>query len=492
MWEKLRQAVGWLRSPADELSDRVLHGGVWSTLLNVTDRALRIVHLVVLARLLSPSAFGLLGIALLTKTVLSTLSTPGIEPAFVQQTDAEAERFLDTIWVIYTVRGLAVTLVAFLFAPVVAMAFGAPAATPVIRVIGATELLRGVVNPAVLSFRRDLEFHKQFAYTTSGTAVEFLVAVVGAVVWGSVWALVAGIVASRTMRLIVSYLLSDYRPTVSFDVEAARELFGFGKWIWATTLVVLLATLGDDAVVGLVLATAALGFYQAAFRLSNAPATEVTHVISSVTVPAYAKVADDPSELRTAFGRTLRVTSAVVVPMAVGIALVAPAFVPATMGPAWEPMVPAMQILALAGLVRAVIGLGGSLFKGTGVPRWDFRVNAVRAAVIVMTIWPLTDVWGIAGAATSVALGAVAALPLWLVGTIRISGLPVADHVRSFVGPLIGVAVMAGPVVAVRRPTLLGVAAAVVAGVVVYTAATATVYRFQSTDALTDLRVMVE
>jgi O-antigen/teichoic acid export membrane protein len=492
VWERLRRVVDWLRSPTGELSDRVLHGGVWSTLLNVTDRVLRLLHLVVLARLLSPSAFGLLGIALLTKTILSVLSTPGIEPAFVQQTDADAERYLDTIWVFYVVRGTAVAAAAFVFAPLVASFFHAPSATPVVRVVGATELLRGFVNPTVLSFRRDFKFHKQFAYTASGTVAEFLVAVVCAVVWGSVWALVAGIVASRTVRLVVSYVLSGYRPAVSFDREAAHELLSFGKWIWGTTLVVALATMGDDAVVGWALATAALGFYQVGFRLSNAPATEVTHVISSVTVPAYAKIRADPEALRTAFGRTLRVTSAIVVPMAAGIILVAPAFVPVTMGPAWTPMVPAMQTLALAGLVRAVIGLGGALFKGAGVPRWDFEVNAVRAAVIAVTIWPLTAGWGIAGAAASVALGALAALPLWLVRTTAASGLSIGAHARSFLGPVIGVAAMTVPVVAVRRPTAVGVVAAVAVGAIVYTTTTVTAYRFQSADALSDLRSLVE
>ena len=490
MGRLFRRFVSRVTTPGEDLRDRVLHGGLWATALNVTDRALRIVYLVVLARLLSPSAFGLLGIALVTKTVLSTLSNPGIEPAFVQRTDANAERYLDTIWVFYAVRGTVVAVAAFVLAPVVASLFGAPGATPVVRAVGATELLRGLVNPAVLSFRRDLEFHKQFAYTASGTAVEFAVAVGGALLWGSVWALVAGIAASRTVRLLVSYLLSGYRPSVEFDAGAARELLSFGKWIWATTLVVLLATMGDDVVVGWALATAALGFYQVSFRLSNAPATEVTHVISSVTVPAYAKIRDDPTALRTAYGRTLRVTSAVVVPMAAGVALVAPAFVPVTMGSAWTPMVPAMQILAAAGLVRAVIGVGGALFKGAGVPQWDFWTNAVRAAVIAVTIWPLTDGWGIAGAAASVALGAVAALPLWLVGTTATSGLSVTAHARSVLGPLAGTAAMAGPVIAVRQQTVIGLVAAIIVGIVVYTVTTATVYHFQSEDALTDLRSM--
>jgi O-antigen/teichoic acid export membrane protein len=483
----LTRLLTWLRSPSDDLGERVLHGGLWVTLLNVSDRALGILRLLILARLLAPSDFGLLGIALLTMGVLNQLASLGINPALVQREEANIDPYLDTVWIMKIVRGGGLFALLFLGAPFVASFFGEPRVEPVLQVLGVTVLLSGLVNPAVVYFQKDLKFHKQFVYKMSSRMVDFVVAVGAALVLQNVWALVYGLLAGRVTRVVVSYLLEGYRPSLGFNRDAASEVLGFGKWIWATGLVVFIATAGDDAFVGWYLTAASLGFYQMAFRLSNAPATEVTHVISGVVFPAYSKLQNDQEALRNAFEKTIRVTFVIAVPLAVGIFLVAPAFTSVVLGERWLPMVPAMQVMAVAGCLRAIAATGGALFKGAGIPDWDFRMNVLRAGTIVLTIWPLTKMWGITGAAVSITIGIATTLPIWLYKTAEITDIPITSYGKILLIPTVAAVIMSIPVSYIVQASVLGLVGSITTGVLAYLGVISFVYRYQDDNPISDV-----
>lgn len=468
MKERFEHIVSWLRSPGDGLRERVLHSGVWASLLNVSDRIIKITQVVILARFLSPADFGVMGIALLLIAIMTRISDPGIEPALIQRERDNIDEFLNTAWTTQLVRTTGIAVLLLFAAPLVAAFFGSPQVEPVLQVLALSVVLQYVRNPAVVYFKKELEFHKQFVYQLSGTIVNFTVAIALAVSLGNVWALVAGVVAGRATTTTISYLMDGYRPKLAFDEEKFWSLFGFGKWMWATGFVVLVATIGDDTFVGWYLPAAALGLYQMAFRLSNAPATEVTHVISGVMFPTYSKVQNNTEKLREAFLGTVRVVYVITIPMAIGILLVASEFTAVVLGESWLPMVPAMQIMALAGAARAIAATGGAVFQGVGQPEWDFRMNLIRAAVIVLTVFPLTGRFGITGAAASITLGIYASLPVWIYKTREITGVLARDHVESLLVPTLATALMIYPVLYLAESSLFRLTGAVVTGIVIY------------------------
>jgi O-antigen/teichoic acid export membrane protein len=488
----LKQVIMWLRSPSDDLGERVLHGGIWVTLLNISDRFFGILQILILAQLLAPSDFGLLGIALLTMGVLKRLGSLGINPALVQREENDINPYLDTIWLIKIARGTGLFVLLFFGAPLVASFFGEPRVEPILEVLSIGVFLNELVNPAIVYFEKDLQFHKQFVYKMSGRMMNFIIAVGSALILQNVWALVYGALAGRATRVVISYLLLEYRPSIEFNRNLASDVLGFGKWIWATGLVTLVATTGDDVFVGWYLTAASLGFYQMAFRLSNAPATEVTHVISGVTFPAYSKLSHDQKALRNAFDKTIRITFVIVIPMAFGIFLVAPAFTSVALGSQWLPIVPAMQIMAIAGCLRAIAATGGSLFKGAGVPEWDFRMNVLRAATIALTIYPLTDVWGVSGAAMSITIGIATTLPVWLYKSAEITNLSLRSYGKALLIPTIAAVSMSGPVLYLIQPTLWGLVKSIVAGVLIYVGVIVLLFRYQDAGPIVDILTLVQ
>lgn len=385
--------------PSGSVLQRTIRSGAWSSAINLSSRALQILMLIILARLLSPRDFGLLGIALISLTATKQLTKIGLNAALIQKVEENVDSYLDTTWCLEAGRGLLMAGVLFGLAPWIADFFSEPRAMPLIQVMAIGPLLMGIKNPGIVYFRKDLEFHKEFVYKVSGGFVQFVVGVGYALISPTVWALIFAFVAADAVRFLLSYVVHDYRPRPSFDLEKARELVDYGKWITASSIIYFIYRQGDDAFVGWFLSATALGFYQYAYRIADAPSTDIAEVITTVTFPAYSKLQNNPAELRTALLATTRVTAFIAMPVAFGIALITPAFVPVVLGPDWSPMIVTMQLLALYGLLHAVTRNFGSIWKALDRPDLIAKLGALRVVCIAIFIWPATALWGIEGTA---------------------------------------------------------------------------------------------
>lgn len=400
---------GGLRGPVHPgatLSQRAVRGGFWVFALRVVHRLLALARIIVLAHLLTPDDFGLFAIALLALSALETFSQTGFEAALVQK-KGNVKPYLDTAWTVQVIRGVTLVLVLFTVAPYVARFFGEPMARPLLRALGLSMLFQSFANIGVVHFRKELEFHKEFLYQVSGTVVDFVVAIGAAVALRNAWALVAGLVAGSLVRMAVSYLIHPFRPRLRLDKEKAGELYRFGRWILGSSIINFLNTEGDDAFLGKVLGITSLGLYQMAYRLSNLPATEITHVISQVTFPAYCQLQDRLPRLREAYLRALQVTAGVSFPAAGALFFLASDLTRIFLGDRWMPMVPAMRLLTLWGLTRSLGATTGPLLNALGRPQVVTTLQAARLAQMAVLIYPLTVRWGMMGTSLAVVLSAL-------------------------------------------------------------------------------------
>jgi len=471
-------------TPEGSLASRTARSGIWVTATNVGVRVLQTVLWIFLARLLGPESIGLMGIAMVTLVALNRFSELGIDTALVQREEADVDGYLDTAWSLSVGRGLLLGGVTFLAAPLLAGVFGDPQVTDILRVIALSPVLMGLRNPGIVYFKKDLQFHRNFAHRVGGALTEFVVSIALALAFGTVWALVVGYLAGNLALVVGSYLLHDYRPSLSFDGGRARTLVDYGKWITGSSVVYFLITDGDDFVVGALLSSTALGYYQLAYRVANAPATEVTSTISSVVFPAYSKLQGDLAAFRDAYFTTLRVTALVSLPMAVGIVVVAPSFVAGVLGPEWTPMTTTMQLIAVYGLLHSIAATLGPVWNARGRPDIGLKVGLARLVVIAVLIVPAIRGYGIEGAAGVVVLAYLfPALPLDLYLVTRELDTTARRFLRELGFPLLASLAMGGAVLALQSsvafPTpVTEFAASVALGVGVYVVAVLLIERY--------------
>ena len=475
--EAVKRAAATLRSalvPGSEgaVVERTVKSGVWAMLINVSDRALQLGMVLILASLLDPAAFGLMGIALLAVNALTWITRLGIDEALIQRKDEDVDDYLNTAWMLQIVRGAVISAIAFAAAPAIGSVFSEPAVVPLVRALSLYPVIKGLQNPGVMYFLKNLEFHRQFVYQLTTRVSHVGVAVAYGLAFRSVWALAYGFLAGGVAKVVVSYLIHDYRPRPTFEPDVARELFDYGKWITGSSIISFVRSQGDDGFVGWYLGASTLGLYQIAYRVSNAPATEISQTISSVTFPAYSKVQDDDAALRQGFFRTVKMTTLISFPAAVGIIAVAPSFVHAFYNDAWTPMIVPMQVLAVFGLLHALTASASPLFRAVGRPELDTKLQFLRLGILSALIVPLTELFGLTGTSLAVVGASLIGAPVAAVLSVR----TIDGRLRNLLGivayPTIGSFAMGAGVVGLRRalelPAIVEFPLLVAAGVALY------------------------
>jgi lipopolysaccharide exporter len=404
-----------LRHPGETLSERVVHGGFWILIVQILERVFGLIKSIILARLLAPNDFGLFGIAMLALSTLESFSLIDSHTPLVQKKE-NIESYLNIGWTIHVLRGLILAIILAFGAPLVGSFFGEPKAIMLVRVLAAGIFVQAFQNIGIVYFKKELEFHKFFAFKFSGTFANIIVSITAAFILRSVWALIYGFLASEFIRLIVSYIIHPYRPRFSGDLKRGKEIFDFSKFLFLQSIVVFLLTQGDDAFVGKILGATALGFYRFAYRLSNLPATGITHLISRVTFPAYSKIQDDKEKLKQGLKRTLNFTSIISIPLASGIFILAPEFTRVFLGSKWMPMVPAMQVMCLFGAMRSIADTFDPFYMAIGKPHIPVKIKFTELLIMAAIIYPFSKYLNIFGTSIAITLS----LGIVLIVTIRI------------------------------------------------------------------------
>ena len=391
----------WLVREGGPLRERVLRGGVWLLLADAVVQSASLIKLAIVGRLLVPSDFGLMAIALVALNWLEYFTQTGFRDALVRRS-GEIRPYLDTMWTVQVARGMGLALVLSLGAPLGAWFFHNPEATGVIRAVALVTLLRGLINPAVVYLRRELDFQRDVIWRTTGVLVGLMVAIAVALTHRSVWALVLSVVAAQAAETVASYWVQPYRPRFHLELAKARELLHFGKWIFWSNAVVYLALYMDSATVGKVLGTAALGLYQVSLQLAVLPASQLGTHIHGVMFPAFSRI-ESAADLRRAWLWTLTLVCALVVPLACFLTVFAEPLVRLALGERWMGMAPALGILAWAGAATALTRLTSALLQAAGHPELPVRAALGEVFMLALLLYPLVTRFGIVGAAAAVA-----------------------------------------------------------------------------------------
>ena len=402
-----------LISPGSRFSHRVVSAGVWSLSIRVADRLINLARVVILARILTPSDFGLLGIALLSLSFVQVFSRTGFGAALIQKKE-DITSYLDTAFTVSIIRGSIFALVLYLSAGYVATFFNTMEAKSLIQVVASVMLIRGFSNQGITYFQKDLEFHKQFIYEVGRTSTIFITSVILVLFWKSVWVLIYGVIAGEIAGLILTYLLHPYRPRLRFDYQKAKQLFTFGRWIYLSSLLIFLSTQLDKGVIGKVIGAASLGLYQVGSTISNTATGELSQATSQVAFPAYSKLQLDLPRLRRAFLTTWENTACLTLPLSILVFLLADGIVQVVLGPQWLPAVTAVRILAVAGFFTSLIRMCGALLQAIGRPRLYMQLMLVQIVMAGILIYPLTRLMGINGAALAMLGGGLLTVPFVL------------------------------------------------------------------------------
>lgn len=379
------------------LAARLMRGTAWTVGMQWGVRLLGAISTIVLVRLLGAEDFGLIAMAMAVITLIDQLSDFGISWALIKDKHAGREEF-DTAWTIQQGQMLLVGGLAAAAAPFAADFFNDPRITPVLQVIALSFAIRGFENIGVIEFQRQLQFHRDFLFRVAVKVVSVVVTI-GLAIWlRSYWALAFGLLFSRIVSLVLSYLMSPYRPR--WTISAWQKIWGFSKWILSQGFARYIIDKGPTLFLGRVTTAQEVGYYSVAEEVATLPTYEVSLPVSRAVLPGFAKLVDEKERLRDAFIKAIAAVATVTIPLGFGLALVAEEAVLLVLGAKWQPAVVLVQIFAVYATLRALDSLPGNLLVVMGKVRSCTLIAWFQAILLVAMIVPAFEI----GAVTWVVL----------------------------------------------------------------------------------------
>ena len=412
------------------LRHRILQAGGWAGAGFVLDKVIAAIQLMVVARLLTPSDFGVMAASAIIVLAFMTISELGLESALIAKAEFDRED-LAVAWTVAITRGVAMAACLWVAADVIGQAMQMPQLASLLRVHAWMLVLQGLQSPAMAIVLKDLDLRRRVSMDLVRRLIE-AGAIIALALWlRNVWALLLGQLIGMCVGSLLSFRVAPFRPRLSLYRPARDYFLHYGKHLNVATLCIFGVMSGGELVIGRVLGQEALGFYQIALAIPLLLGVRATMLINQISLPTYALLQRDRPGVVRVFELQMGLVGFIFIPLAVGAAVLAPVIVPLAFGPQWLAIVGPLRMLCVYVVCAGYLSVMTALQYGANRPDLQMKSWARQFLFYAVVIVPLTMEWGLTGAAAALVASYVVGVALQGIGTRALLGPVVDTTLRS-------------------------------------------------------------
>jgi PST family polysaccharide transporter len=437
------------------LGTRSIRGGLVTFGAQAFKLLLQTVTIVILARLLPPSAFGLIAMVAALNTILDLVKELGLSAATIRKPDITQAEITALFWVNAAAGGL-ITAALFAGAPLIAAFYHQPELTALTRWLSLGFLLSGLTVQHWALLRRQMRFTAAVTIDTGGEIIGFAVAIILARAGAGYWALVAQRLTASALVLIGSWSLCAWRPGAPRQTAGIGALLRFGLSVTGVNVAAAISRSIDQVLVGWLWGANTLGFYERAAKLLLTPLNNINAPLYAVAMPGLSRIDHQAERYRRAFCAILEKLAMIVIPGALFVAATADWVVRILLGPQWQAAIPLVTCFAVIGAYQPLIQAVGLLYLTQSRSREMVRAAMIDTILCVMGVIAGLPFGVTFVAASLAAIGATLRAPaaFWL--SSRRGPVGLGDIAAAIAPSIVVGAALVGVVVALRQ-TLLGV-----------------------------------
>lgn len=457
------------------LRRKVVGGLGWKLVSQIVAQGARMAVAIVLAHLLTPPEFGLAAMALVFSGLTTIFTDLSLSAALIQRANITEEDCSTVFWTTLG-AGTAVAAVGIGLAPLVGRFFSTTAVTPLFAATAAGTLITALASTQMALLTRAMDFRGLELREIASTLVGAVAAIALALAGTGAWAIVGQGLATGAASTALVWRLSRWRPRWLFSRTSLRTLGSFGAKTLLARIFSYLNLSVDNLLIGRFLGSTALGVYSIAYNVMFFPASRIAQPVQQVLYAAFVRLQHEPAKLGQAWLRGNRVLTAINVPAFLGMAVVAPDFVPVVFGHRWHAAIPVLQLLSLAGVAQSFQSLNWSVLQAVGQPGRLLRFMAFSSAITVGG-FALGLFWGVLGVAGLFAVARTVVAVVYTRITCRTVDLTTGAFLRSVAGACVLSLTMAVAAYAARigmlhagGGTVLRLLIVVIVGITVYAA----------------------
>ena len=294
-----------------DLTNKTLSGVKWSAIGRFSTQGISFVISILLARILSPSDYGVIGMIGIFMAIAQTFIDSGFGSALIRKKDC-TDKDYSTAFFFNIVVGIVSYLILFISAPFIADFFKTPILVDIVRVLSINLFLNSLTIVQTAKLTAAVDFKSQAKISLVAVIVSGVIGLIMAYHGYGVWSLVFQSVSMSIVRTISFWWVTKWKPQRTFSRDSFNYLFGFGSKILSASLLHTIYANLTTILIGKFYTPKDLGYYSRGESLASLPSTNLTSILQSVTYPILSKIQDDDERLIQAYRKYICVTSMVI------------------------------------------------------------------------------------------------------------------------------------------------------------------------------------
>ena len=361
----------------ENLKDKTKRGLMWSTIGNFANQGIRFVFGIILARLLSPDDYGVIGMLTIFMCIVSTFIDCGFSQALISKQNRTQADFSTEFFFNIGV-GIVGYGILFLISPFVADFYNMSILSPVLKVVGLGVVINSlcVVQSAQFSIRLDFKTPAKISVISqlSSGAIGIALAYNG---WG-VWSLVFQQIMGGFFNAIMLWILAKWRPTLEFSKESFKYLWKYGSNVLGSSILSQIYDNIQPLIVGKVFNANTLGLYSRALNFAQLPSTNLSNILGNVTFPILTRINGELIRMANVYRRMIKVTGYVVFPLMIGLAAVSSPLVKVLLNDQWYGCIILLQITSISLMWQPISFINLNLLKAANRPDVVLKLELIK------------------------------------------------------------------------------------------------------------------
>lgn len=364
-----------------------LHALKWSFLADVIARILQPLMFLFLARLLTPEDFGVMTAALMVICFSQIFWEAGLGKALIQRQESVTQAANVVFWSNVCLGIVISTLLVFGASAIARIFFQDGRVTAVVQVMTLQVVFGSACGVHTALLQREFEFKKLFWVRLVSVGLPNLVAIPFALVGWGYWALVGGALMGQFLQLVILWHICDWRPTLKFDWQVAKEMSGFGFWVVISGVLLWFYMWVDSLIVGRFLSSHELGIY----RMGNQVAIMVFAILLEPVTPILysylSKMKQDKQRLKSAMEKLIKLITFMAIPLAFIIFSLSDLGASVFLDEKWAGIGSVVGVMALLHGFSWVVGMNSEAYLAYGKPLYDALVMAICLPLFLIVFW---------------------------------------------------------------------------------------------------------
>ena len=370
---------------AGELRKKTLHGAGWSFIDNIANYGVSFIVGLILARMLTPQEYGLIGIILIFIALFNTIVDSGFSNALIRNKDAK-EIDYNTVFFVNLAVSLLLFVICYFSAPVIATFFNEPQLTPLTRVMGIVVVINAfaIIQRTILI--KKINFKIQTKVSLVASVGSGIIGIVMAVLGMGVWSLVAQQISRQLLNTIFLWLWNSWRPRMQFSYASFKEHFGFGWKLLTSSVIDTVWREIYQVVIGKYYAAAALGEYTRAKQFGDIFSSNMTSVVQRVTYPVLSSIQDDKDKLKYGYRRIIKTTMFIAFVCMLMLAAVSRPMIEVLIGNQWGEAAKMLPILCFNMMLYPLHAINLNMLQVQGRSDLFLRLEIIKKCIAVIPL----------------------------------------------------------------------------------------------------------